>query len=642
MEDVQLMDGEFKFLIPLAKATEEDGKLYVEGIASDTGLDLHGEKISDKGQESMARWAKKGSVVLGGESNHWEIAFDDDLGKLVDGAVTDSAEFYIKALLDEDNPRASGLHAALKKGKQLGLSVFGRVTEFHQGDDGVPIIDGVALTRVMVTPSPANPRTWLECVAKSLPASGVAQGDGDDVAKAWDGSASNYEDTDAYCSACLMGVNAAAGRDEKVQSHCKLPVKQPGSDEYDFEGIQVAAGGYGITRIEKPDDVSDEDWGVALEMAANIIIAQYEANGAVAPVSVYEIVGEEPPGTAKSDVPELSDDQTEAGERAETPDVVAAALCQGNDGDPETVETATSDNGALATRQVLKGAFLDRLQQYTEQQEALAPFLEQVGRIGEVTALLDILWEVVYSLDWSQYDGEITWQDATALLIEAIDEFKAEVVSKSISNRLADEMDGDEGVDGAEEPEGLPLEIGGEDSVTTRGKSIREIAEMLAEEEVRELMGAVAPTTTPETRAHLVAQAAQMFGEAVKSVVTDASMTDEQRRMAVALAMTQTMDTVEQTLPAAKADDGLDGAPAWALALASKMDALEQRVNSNSVNVGAGSGGTSPGDADSPTLPARKSASPDIAASSVVQRSRTLRQIALSLIGYGEDDLSLP
>ncbi len=80
--------------------------------------------------------ARTGTVALGGEANHFQIAFDDDLGYLTDGRVLDSGEFYIKANLDKDNPRAVGLHKQLGSGKKLGLSVLGRVTESHtEGED---------------------------------------------------------------------------------------------------------------------------------------------------------------------------------------------------------------------------------------------------------------------------------------------------------------------------------------------------------------------------------------------------------------------------------------------------------------------------------------------------------------------------
>lgn len=43
--------------------------------------------------------------------------------------------------------------------------------------------------------------------------------------KPWDGSASKYPSTDAYCAACLIDTNPA-GQD-KVQALCKLPIKEP-------------------------------------------------------------------------------------------------------------------------------------------------------------------------------------------------------------------------------------------------------------------------------------------------------------------------------------------------------------------------------------------------------------------------------
>lgn len=44
--------------------------------------------------------------------------------------------------------------------------------------------------------------------------------------KPWDGSASNYADTDAYCAACMIDENPAGKA--KVQALCKLPYKEPG------------------------------------------------------------------------------------------------------------------------------------------------------------------------------------------------------------------------------------------------------------------------------------------------------------------------------------------------------------------------------------------------------------------------------
>lgn len=115
------------------------------------------------------------------------------------------------------------------------------------------------------------------------------------LTREWSGDASNYESTQAYCSACLIDVNAAAGNDEKKQSHCMLPVKSAGSDSVNWEGVQAAAGGHGIQAVKKPSGVSDDEWESALKTAANKIISEYNSHDETAPDAVYEIAGKEPP-----------------------------------------------------------------------------------------------------------------------------------------------------------------------------------------------------------------------------------------------------------------------------------------------------------------------------------------------------------
>jgi hypothetical protein len=119
--------------------------------------------------------------------------------------------------------------------------------------------------------------------------------------ESWDGAASNYADSDAYCAACLIDVNAAAGRDEKAQTHCMLPVRESGdsADTYVKQAVYAAAGGRGIGRVERPDDVPDDAWASAVKAAANKIISAYGQMDEVAPASVYEIAGKEPPEGAE-------------------------------------------------------------------------------------------------------------------------------------------------------------------------------------------------------------------------------------------------------------------------------------------------------------------------------------------------------
>jgi hypothetical protein len=118
----------------------------------------------------------------------------------------------------------------------------------------------------------------------------------------WDGSAANYPDTDAYCQACLIDVNAAAGRDPKVQSHCLLPVRRPGDARsvYVRPAVFAAAGGHGITQVQRPDDVPAKQWQAAKKAAANDLIAAYGQMDATAPASVYQLAEQPLPEAARA------------------------------------------------------------------------------------------------------------------------------------------------------------------------------------------------------------------------------------------------------------------------------------------------------------------------------------------------------
>jgi hypothetical protein len=62
----------------------------------------------------------------------------------------------------------------------------------------------------------------------------------------WDGSASRFPSTEAYCSSCLIDENAPG--EKKVQDKCHLPVHEPNGD-VNANGVHAAvsalAGGRG-------------------------------------------------------------------------------------------------------------------------------------------------------------------------------------------------------------------------------------------------------------------------------------------------------------------------------------------------------------------------------------------------------------
>jgi hypothetical protein len=111
----------------------------------------------------------------------------------------------------------------------------------------------------------------------------------------WDGSEANYETADDYCSACLIDVNPEG--EERTKALCKLPVRRPGDDAnvYVDKAIYAAAGGRGITQVEKPDGVSDEQWAMAVQDAAAKIVSAYQAMDETAPEAVYDLAEMEYP-----------------------------------------------------------------------------------------------------------------------------------------------------------------------------------------------------------------------------------------------------------------------------------------------------------------------------------------------------------
>ena len=117
---------------------------------------------------------------------------------------------------------------------------------------------------------------------------------------AWDGSAARFDSTANYCRACLINVNPAAGRtapEDWTQSHCMLPVREPGdaADVFVRQAVHAAAGGHGISQVKRPEDVPQEEWDAAVKRAANRLLQAYAEMEEDAPESLYTLAGKEPP-----------------------------------------------------------------------------------------------------------------------------------------------------------------------------------------------------------------------------------------------------------------------------------------------------------------------------------------------------------
>lgn len=173
----------FLLNVTALKSYEADGKFFVEGIASDSGIDLENERFSDNCVVQMKEAIKKGNIPL--RSDH-SRSWKDKLGKLVDADV-EGIKLKVKAMIDQGMSAGRDLVHALKSGEVLGLSVMGNVSkasfEFDQSlGKTITVYEDILLNEVSVTATPANPRTSLS-LAKSIKKSETGTVEASDEAK---------------------------------------------------------------------------------------------------------------------------------------------------------------------------------------------------------------------------------------------------------------------------------------------------------------------------------------------------------------------------------------------------------------------------------------------------------------------------
>jgi hypothetical protein len=165
------MPQDFKFILNLTKGYKtDDGRLFVEGIASSTNLDLTGERMSPDAIKAMATSIEQGLVEFRSEhKSDWDSLF----GEVVEMGVTDDYQLTYKAELDPGFSKSHDLLHALAKGKKLGVSIGGQVVKagmeyVEELKRSVYTYFDIILKEISVTSQPANPDAWVSTIAKSL------------------------------------------------------------------------------------------------------------------------------------------------------------------------------------------------------------------------------------------------------------------------------------------------------------------------------------------------------------------------------------------------------------------------------------------------------------------------------------------
>jgi len=153
--------------------TKQDGQgnemRFLRGVASDDKIDRHGERFSKNALARMAETAKANLTLFGDHFHSWE----NTLGRVVEAAINPQGQFEVVFQLEgeEAQPKIRQLWAKLKGKTKLALSVGGRILKTFIEDAGgrqVRVLDDIELLEVSIVGIPANPRTWVEAIVKSL------------------------------------------------------------------------------------------------------------------------------------------------------------------------------------------------------------------------------------------------------------------------------------------------------------------------------------------------------------------------------------------------------------------------------------------------------------------------------------------
>jgi len=165
----------FSFSMPIMKAyvDKATGKRYLEGVASTTDKDLHGDRMSKEAIQSMADSLKNLKNKSGTLNAEHEKSWQSELGEITELTVSKKNELVMKSVLNETSKANDLWYMLVDKGKKLGLSIGGFVKSFRievdeKTGDYMRVFEEIVLDHVAVVSQPANPKTWVSAISKSV------------------------------------------------------------------------------------------------------------------------------------------------------------------------------------------------------------------------------------------------------------------------------------------------------------------------------------------------------------------------------------------------------------------------------------------------------------------------------------------
>jgi hypothetical protein len=120
--------------------------------------------------ESMADSIKQHAIMLNAEHDK---SWQSELGEVTKFEITEDYKLVMEAKLDKVSKADDLWYALTEKKSKLGLSIGGFVKDFkievdEESGDWQRTFTNIELDHVAVVSSPANPKTWVSAISKSL------------------------------------------------------------------------------------------------------------------------------------------------------------------------------------------------------------------------------------------------------------------------------------------------------------------------------------------------------------------------------------------------------------------------------------------------------------------------------------------
>lgn len=206
-----------------AVTEEDDGSVYVQGYASDFGMDRQDEAFEPGAFDAGLKSFMQNPVVL------YHHKFDTALGQVVE---LDNRQdgLWVKAKLDAPEPgtEKADIIRKVKSGTIRGFSVGGKFYR-RKGHDGKARIHKADIMELSITPLPINSRMLMEVVGKAFEDDFLAEAPEDELSES-DAKAilAKLEDISAVFDEALDQIEgkadlSAGGRRKAAKAGYALP-----------------------------------------------------------------------------------------------------------------------------------------------------------------------------------------------------------------------------------------------------------------------------------------------------------------------------------------------------------------------------------------------------------------------------------